>query len=102
MVAPSGISEIDAMPELDRAVMENGVSYIGNIAHTLSIFIPGASGLSPSRDSRAGPMVVRPNFRSPVCTSARSEEHTSELQSRPHLVCRLLLEKKKLPEKLIH
>src|SRR5690554_7335794 len=27
--------------------------------------------------------------------SGRSEEHTSELQSRPHLVCRLLLEKKK-------
>src|SRR3989442_8513380 len=27
----------------------------------------------------------------------RSEEHTSELQSRPHLVCRLLLEKKKNP-----
>src|SRR3989442_11832527 len=27
---------------------------------------------------------------------ARSEEHTSELQSRPHLVCRLLLEKKKI------
>src|SRR5690554_7386308 len=29
-------------------------------------------------------------FKYPV----RSEEHTSELQSRPHLVCRLLLEKK--------
>src|SRR5215813_15349133 len=29
------------------------------------------------------------------CTRKRSEEHTSELQSRPHLVCRLLLEKKK-------
>src|SRR5690554_7365156 len=29
----------------------------------------------------------------------RSEEHTSELQSRPHLVCRLLLEKKK---KVVH
>src|SRR2546422_8472062 len=28
----------------------------------------------------------------------RSEEHTSELQSRLHLVCRLLLEKKKRPE----
>src|SRR2546422_5898156 len=28
---------------------------------------------------------------------ARSEEHTSELQSRLHLVCRLLLEKKKQP-----
>src|SRR3989442_10278762 len=35
---------------------------------------------------------------SPTAKSAatmRSEEHTSELQSRPHLVCRLLLEKKK-------
>src|SRR3989442_2006184 len=29
----------------------------------------------------------------------RSEEHTSELQSRPHLVCRLLLEKKKKKSK---
>src|SRR5690554_7127094 len=31
----------------------------------------------------------------PGAPSERSEEHTSELQSRPHLVCRLLLEKKK-------
>src|SRR5215208_8320952 len=31
----------------------------------------------------------------PWYTSIRSEEHTSELQSRGHLVCRLLLEKKK-------
>src|SRR5690554_7790603 len=31
----------------------------------------------------------------PIFSSLRSEEHTSELQSRPHLVCRLLLEKKK-------
>src|SRR3989442_15531190 len=37
----------------------------------------------------------------PICRPSwpswpdRSEEHTSELQSRPHLVCRLLLEKKK-------
>src|SRR5256885_5315564 len=31
----------------------------------------------------------------PVCTGARSEEHTSELQSPCNLVCRLLLEKKK-------
>src|SRR3989442_4588445 len=30
-----------------------------------------------------------------VPAKIRSEEHTSELQSRPHLVCRLLLEKKK-------
>src|SRR5690554_7575221 len=31
----------------------------------------------------------------PKWVNVRSEEHTSELQSRPHLVCRLLLEKKK-------
>src|SRR2546429_2191440 len=32
----------------------------------------------------------------------RSEEHTSELQSRLHLVCRLLLEKKKKQERVLH
>src|SRR3989442_6037995 len=32
------------------------------------------------------------------CVDRRSEEHTSELQSRPHLVCRLLLEKKKITQ----
>src|SRR5690554_7073143 len=34
--------------------------------------------------------------------ASRSEEHTSELQSRPHLVCRLLLEKKKKILKYLH
>src|SRR3989442_6057353 len=33
-----------------------------------------------------------------AATWKRSEEHTSELQSRPHLVCRLLLEKKKMTD----
>src|SRR5690625_3632069 len=33
----------------------------------------------------------------PIGSRQRSEEHTSELQSRGHLVCRLLLEKKKRP-----
>src|SRR5215813_12343896 len=36
-----------------------------------------------------------PGSRRSAPPRARSEEHTSELQSRPHLVCRLLLEKKK-------
>src|SRR5437660_6252822 len=39
----------------------------------------------------AGNQPAVPGTRAPV----RSEEHTSELQSRGHLVCRLLLEKKK-------
>src|SRR3712207_7217548 len=36
-----------------------------------------------------------PNIPAEVATVVRSEEHTSELQSRQYLVCRLLLEKKK-------
>src|SRR3712207_7428187 len=55
----------------------------------------GSSGCGASRRPRYGTKVpgagaVHPN--SPG--SARSEEHTSELQSRQYLVCRLLLEKK--------
>src|SRR5687768_18243349 len=40
--------------------------------------------------------------REQVAAEARSEEHTSELQSRLHLVCRLLLEKKKKKRKKIN
>src|SRR5690554_2171921 len=39
----------------------------------------------------------RRDFQNSQAGGVRSEEHTSELQSRPHLVCRLLLEKKKQP-----
>src|SRR5688572_32201287 len=50
---------------------------------------PVATGASTGADSDAGP----------ACAGggevARSEEHTSELQSQSNLVCRLLLEKKK-------
>src|SRR2546429_5062816 len=50
------------------------------------------------RDPGCDPLLISdlPFPRNTVTTSARrSEEHTSELQSRLHLVCRLLLEKKK-------
>src|SRR2546422_3669080 len=50
-------------------------------------------GAAPATDEHleiASPARLRP---------ARSEEHTSELQSRLHLVCRLLLEKKKKKKK---
>src|SRR5258708_21269124 len=48
---------------------------------------------SPSHRWPKRPPISRPGGSWP-CT-ARSEEHTSELQSPDHLVCRLLLEKKK-------
>src|SRR5947209_15478503 len=53
---------------------------ISALAHTISNL--------PSRSSKNGQAVA-------MRRSTRSEEHTSELQSRQYLVCRLLLEKKK-------
>src|SRR5436305_7186382 len=50
------------------------------------------------RSGEHGVVGDEPAYRSEhhgVERQLRSEEHTSELQSRPHLVCRLLLEKKK-------
>src|SRR3712207_7226823 len=50
------------------------------------------------RRARAGPRVEEAADRpeAVVRPDLRSEEHTSELQSRQYLVCRLLLEKKKI------
>src|SRR3712207_6860254 len=57
-----------------------------------------AWGAAGSFSRRAGPGGSREEGRvglSPAVGGTRSEEHTSELQSRQYLVCRLLLEKKK-------
>src|SRR5205814_3769480 len=54
-----------------------------------TLFRSGGGALQPIADAR--PAARRP----PLQPGARSEEHTSELQSLRHLVCRLLLEKKK-------
>src|SRR6266498_5249540 len=48
-----------------------------------------------SRAARPRSRCVTRRVRGRGFLTRRSEEHTSELQSRPHLVCRLLLEKKK-------
>src|SRR2546422_7568884 len=44
--------------------------------------------------ARMGRFVAKPGTPAKLTDGHRSEEHTSELQSRLHLVCRLLLEKK--------
>src|SRR3712207_8972506 len=57
----------------------------------LLVFGSGLSGIDARLGDAGGP-----DRESPVYAAAlRSEEHTSELQSRQYLVCRLLLEKKK-------
>src|SRR5690606_41561075 len=55
-------------------------------------------GTGPRRFRKAGELLRAPGFALdrpvPRMGNGRSEEHTSELQSRENLVCRLLLEKK--------
>src|SRR2546429_4344940 len=63
--------------------------YTLSLHDALPISGDGAGHVRSSGAPRAAPCV------SLAPTPARSEEHTSELQSRLHLVCRLLLEKKK-------
>src|SRR5437870_13077854 len=53
---------------------------------------PFMAFLKDSPDALDGQIAAQPGSKA---KRSRSEEHTSELQSRGHLVCRLLLEKKK-------
>src|SRR3712207_7205449 len=55
------------------------------------LFTPVGRRGQPGRANHAVPVVLNSRPGGP----GRSEEHTSELQSRQYLVCRLLLEKKK-------
>src|SRR5437660_4487727 len=67
--------------------IRSGIAPCVSVAETCS-----RSSARPAR--RALPMLSQNDGRDDRA-SDRSEEHTSELQSRGHLVCRLLLEKKK-------
>src|SRR2546421_198287 len=61
----------------------------------------GVSAISRRRASAAPTVKSRGSVTNSVVINPRSEEHTSELQSRSDLVCRLLLEKKKKKKKEI-
>src|SRR5258708_18521438 len=70
-------------------------------SHTsTSVQMPPRQSLPTRRHSKPIPKMLVSCMKVTNCASAlgyvlRSEEHTSELQSPDHLVCRLLLEKKK-------
>src|SRR5207244_13165555 len=66
--------------------------YTLSLHDALPIFEVGAPHRRPDAVDDHG---FRVQERRPVLVDLRSEEHTSELQSPDHLVCRLLLEKKK-------
>src|SRR2546429_8410562 len=70
----------DALPISNETIGDGKLELPENEMHTTAYWVT----------------LERPMLESlPFSVSERSEEHTSELQSRLHLVCRLLLEKKK-------
>src|SRR3712207_7117752 len=77
----------DALPICDRRPRHRGTEKWANGAR-----IHSAAMISPRVDKLLGNVDDNP----------RSEEHTSELQSRQYLVCRLLLEKKKITPTIIY
>src|SRR3989442_2659595 len=62
-------------------LFRSAITFLTMLTMSAALGLPGA--------------MLQPLSREFGWSTERSEEHTSELQSRPHLVCRLLLEKKK-------
>src|SRR3712207_359369 len=82
------IGDVQELPETQRTALLlreiDALSY-EQIAEAMETTVPSVKSL-----------LVRARVSLAEAAEARSEEHTSELQSRQYLVCRLLLEKKKL------
>src|SRR5690625_5503361 len=83
---PTGCARFDRSPECHDQIWAYRCRWkVWNVSHRPS----------PNRHCSAEPRSYELMGAEHVRTDRRSEEHTSELQSRGHLVCRLLLEKKK-------
>src|SRR3989442_13959106 len=89
------LSHFTVKPSLRRALL---FFFFFNDTATTEIYTLSLHDALPifgqGLDLRLGVQAVEID-RAGHTVALRSEEHTSELQSRPHLVCRLLLEKKK-------
>src|SRR5690554_7775528 len=99
MLSTSWINAAAAMPIITAMAIIQGISSIEFMvsAGTLNAGSePYTTWVTMAALTAARMMGVNPAMVYSIITTsmARSEEHTSELQSRPHLVCRLLLEKK--------
>src|SRR3712207_8117467 len=97
---PRARHRVTNRPEYDGALQQRGGLTVWVTPEALAAWHPPGTGrpegplahvLGPGH--RSGPPAA-PHLRPPVAADRRSEEHTSELQSRQYLVCRLLLEKK--------
>src|SRR5690554_7608369 len=98
LVAATAISALSFIRWRDKKRLEQARSIITHSDFIMALNTIG-SGLEPwlsaSMLSFVGRSIQYHHQLLKEFNAPRSEEHTSELQSRPHLVCRLLLEKKK-------
>src|SRR5206468_12358128 len=85
----------DALPISPRAFLPSASIIGGAVAIAGGAFFGTACSVLSVRISMARGMTPAQAYASLATNRFRSEEHTSELQSRSDLVCRLLLEKKK-------
>src|SRR3712207_7516153 len=74
-------------------LFRSGVTFLPASASAAALLTHGIGATWPS--TTLAEVTVSPFIFKATAAAARSEEHTSELQSRQYLVCRLLLEKKK-------
>jgi len=83
--------------EVFRSPYRSRVIYPDRLVNSAPV-LSGALALCIRNEAAAKGLTLASQLGGLVCINSvvgRSEEHTSELQSRLHLVCRLLLEKKK-------
>src|SRR5690554_7749928 len=91
---PGAARRAEAYPRLRR--FAEGLPFrLDDFQRTACEAVERGSGVLVCAPTGAGKTVVGEFAVYLALHDGRSEEHTSELQSRPHLVCRLLLEKKK-------
>src|SRR5690606_41675008 len=105
-LAPARAPPVRPTLSLHDALPISKVANLGNISYGRYIVIDHGGGKQTlyahlsAQNVKVGQKVTEKTFIGRVgstggSTGPRSEEHTSELQSRENLVCRLLLEKKK-------
>src|SRR6266496_3323540 len=82
-------------PRVTRSPFSHSFFFFFNDTATTEIYTLSLHDALPISTARQGTAPSWGRIREPCSSPPRSEEHTSELQSRRDLVCRLLLEKKK-------
>src|SRR2546429_5774515 len=80
--------ELGFVGERELAKVRERAQLVGG--HARFTPLPGVKAVARKKEAKQLPELFRRTSRSLKSSGSRSEEHTSELQSRLHLVCRLL------------